>query len=86
MFNLSVDEDCCKPIRTYLSFNYNYIEYETKGDKNKTFSIKEYLNMIKPYLRDTINDHKTQGEWKIQITTIINFQSSKDSDEIRTMH
>ena len=62
MFNLSVDEDCCKPIRTYLSFNYNYIEYETKGDKNKTFSIKEYLNMIKPYLRDTINDHKTQEE------------------------
>ena len=22
--------------------------------------------MIKPYLRDLINDHKTQGEWKIR--------------------
>ena len=21
--------------------------------------------MIRPYLSDTINDHKTQGEWKI---------------------
>ena len=21
--------------------------------------------MIRPYLRDIINDHKTQGEWKI---------------------
>ena len=21
--------------------------------------------MIKPYLRDLINDHKTQGEWKV---------------------
>ena len=42
--------------------------------------------MIKPYLRDIINDHKTQGEWKIQLTMTINFISSKVSDEIRTMH
>ena len=59
--------------------------------------------MIKPFLRDIINDHKTQGEWKvnsgnevidyktqgewkIQLTIIISFISSKDSDEIRTMH
>ena len=59
--------------------------------------------MIRPYLRDIINDHKTQGEWKvhsanalmdyktqeewkIQLTMTINFISSKDSDEIRTMH
>ena len=31
-------------------------------------------------------DYKTQGEWKIQLTMIVNFISSKDSDEIRTMH
>ena len=42
--------------------------------------------MIKPYLRDIINDHKTQGRWKIQLTMTINFISSKVSDEIRTMH
>ena len=29
--------------------------------------------MIRPYLSDTINDHKIQGEWKIQITMTINF-------------
>ena len=29
---------------------------------DKMLSIKEYLNMIKPYLSDIINDHKTQGE------------------------
>ena len=23
--------------------------------------------MIRPYLRDIINNHKTQGEWKIQL-------------------
>ena len=22
--------------------------------------------MIRPYLRDIINNHKTQGEWKVQ--------------------
>ena len=42
--------------------------------------------MIKPYLRDIIQDNKTQGELKIQLILIINFISSKDSDEIRTMH
>ena len=59
--------------------------------------------MIRPYLRDIINDHKTQGkwrihsgnktiehkthsEWKIQLTMGIDFISSKDSDETRTMH
>ena len=73
-------------IRTNSSFNDNYIEYERNGDKNKTLSIKKYLNMIKPYLRDIIQDNKTQGELKIQLILIINFISSKDSDEIRTMH
>ena len=59
--------------------------------------------MIKPYLSSIINDHKTQGkwrihsgnkiiehktqsEWKIQLTMAVNFVSSKDSDENRTMH
>ena len=42
--------------------------------------------MIRPYLGDIINDHKIQGEWKIQLTMAINIVSSKrDSDEIRTM-
>ena len=30
-----------------------------------TLSVKEYLNLIRPYLRDLINDNKTQGEWKV---------------------
>ena len=25
----------------------------------------EYLDMIRPYLRDIINGHETQGEWRI---------------------
>ena len=41
--------------------------------------------MIKPYLVDIINNHKIK-EWKIQLSMTINFISSKDSDEIPTMH
>ena len=33
-----------------------------------------------------INDHKTQREWKIQLTMPINFMSPKDSEETHTMH
>ena len=31
LFDLSVDEDCYKPITTNTAFNYNYIQYESKG-------------------------------------------------------
>ena len=41
--------------------------------------------MIRPSLRDIINDNKTQNEWKIQLTKATNFISSKDSDEICIM-
>ena len=61
---MSIDEDYLKPVKTNDAFNSNCIEYESKGDKNKTLSIKEYLNIIRSYLSDIINDHKTQGEWK----------------------
>ena len=67
------------------AFSSNYIEYKSNGDKNKTLSIKDFLDEIKPYLSDIINDHKTQGEWKIKLTVTINFFSSKDSKETRTI-
>ena len=54
-------------------------------EKDKT-SIKDYLDEIKPYLNDIISDHKTQGERKIKLTMTINFFSSKDSKETRTMY
>ena len=60
-----VDEDYYKPIKTKSAFKGNYIEYEIKGDKYKNLSPKEYLDMIRPYLKDMINDHKPRREWKI---------------------
>ena len=42
--------------------------------------------MIRPYLIDLINDHKTRREWKTQLTMEINFISFKDSEETHSMH
>ena len=59
------DRDYYKPIRTDGGFagrNNNYIEYTSKGDRYENLSPKEYLNMIRPYLRDLINHHKTSME------------------------
>ena len=60
-----------KPMITNSAFNNNYIQYESKGNKDKILTTSEYLHMIRPYLSDTINDHKTQGEWIIHSGNII---------------
>ena len=60
-------------------FNMKVIEIKTK---------RSQLKKIRKYLSDIINDHKTRGEWKIQLFTIAikkftiasNFFSSKDSN------
>ena len=62
------------------------MEHESRGDKDKNLSINDYFDIIKPFLRDMINNHKTHGEWKIQLIMRINFISSLDTDEFRTMH
>ena len=91
-----IDEDYYKPIKIKSAFNNKYIEYESKGDKDKILSVKEYLFMIRPYLSDMINSHKApirdsnditieddlSGEWKIQLTMQVSFISSLDPGEI----
>ena len=43
--------------------------------------------MIEQYLANLINDYKSKGEWKIQLTAEINFTSLKpDSNETCIMH
>ena len=67
LFNQSIDEDYYKPIKIISVFDNenNYIEYKSKGDNGKHLSPRKYLNMIRPYLSDMINDHKTQRIWKV---------------------
>ena len=58
--------------------------------KTKKLSVKQYLYNIMPYLNDLINDHRAirneSNEWKIQINMHVNFISSKDTGEIRTIY
>ena len=85
MFKLPIGEDYYKPTLVKSSYNNNYIQYESKGDKILT--VKEYLGLIESYLPDMISDYKSKGEGKIQLTAEINFTSLKpDSDETCIMH
>ena len=90
-----INKDYYKPVNTKGAFNGNYVEFESRGDKDKNLSPQEYLDIIRPYLRDMKNNRKAplegsldndlHGEWKIQLTMQIDFVSSLDSIEIRTM-
>ena len=51
-----INKDYYKPVNTKGAFNGNYIEYESRGDKEKNLSPQEYLDIIRPYLRDMINN------------------------------
>ena len=42
MLNKS-EKDYYKPIKTKSAFNDNYIEYESKGDKDKNLSPRDIL-------------------------------------------
>ena len=55
------NRDCYKPRvidRGFAGEVNNYIKYISEGDKDEKLSPGEYLNMIKPDLRDLINRHK----------------------------
>ena len=64
----------------------NYIEYESNGYRNKTVSVNDYFDKIKPYLKDIINNLKKHDTWKGQLTTAINFITSKENAEEHVMH
>ena len=56
------NRDYYKPIKTVYSFDdkkNGYIEYRSIGDKYENLSPEKYLDMIRPYLINMINDHKT---------------------------
>ena len=81
MFKISI----YKPTIVKSGYNNYYSEYRSEVDKLLT--IEEYLDLIEPYLRELIKDHKNKGEWKIQLTAQINFISLRPgSNETRVMH
>ena len=69
------EENYYKPARVSKFWSNNYIEYESNGDRNKRLSVEEYLNKIRPYLKDIINNLKKYDTWKIELTLANNFVS-----------
>ena len=99
--NFPINKDY-KPLIIDRAFSNNYVQYESIGSKNLSIKeyldkIKPYLSYMinnykaqgkkwKIYSGNTIIERKAQGEWKIQLTMVINFISSMpDSDETCTM-
>ena len=76
-FFFEQEDDCYKPETVSNFWNKSYIKYESSGDKNKNLSLKEYLDKIRPYLRDIIIDLQESDTWKIQLIIAINFISPK---------
>ena len=74
-----------KPILIKTGFDNNYLEYGSEG--SDSLSLMEYLDLMKPYLEDLINEMKNKGEWKLQLTAKISFVSSKPgSNETRLIY
>ena len=62
LFKISINKNYYKPKLNKSGYNNNYIEYKSDGDKLST--TEEYLDLIKPYLKELINDHKKKVNGK----------------------
>ena len=72
-------------VKSFFKGNCKY--YESRGDKEKRLLVKQYLNRITPHLYDLRNDHRIgRRVRKIQISVRVNFISSKDTGETRTIY
>ena len=86
LFNELDEGDYYEPREVKSAFDGSYMLYESRGDKDSKLAIYEYFDIIRPYLRDMIDNHKARGEWKIQLTMRIIFVSFIDANETRVMH
>ena len=59
------EENYYKPVRVNSFWSNNYIQYKRNGDRNIILLAEEYLDKIRPYLRDIINNLKQSDTWNI---------------------
>ena len=69
-FEHKEEKNCYKPVSVINFWSNNYIEHKRNGDRNKTPSVEEYLNKIRPYLKHIINNLKKSNKSKIQLTIL----------------
>ena len=79
---MPIYEDYYKLIITIGAFNNSYIQCESKGNQDKILTPSEYLDMIRPYLSDIINNHKTHGGWRIHSCNTIREHKSQSEWKI----
>ena len=72
--------------KTITNQQKSRVLYESKGDKNNKLALYEYFGIIRPYLKDMIDNYKARGEWKIQLSMGIIFPSFTDANETLEMH
>ena len=61
-FLFDTEKDHYGPKKIASTFNNNYIQYESVGYRHKNLSVEEYIDVIRLYLSDIINNHKAQGK------------------------
>ena len=86
LFNEVNENDYYEPKEIKSAFDGSYILYESRGDKDNKLALYKYFDIIRPCLKDMIDDYKSKGEWKIQITMRIIFISFTDKNETQVMH
>ena len=86
LFNKLGEVNYYKPKEVQSAFNGSYVFYESKGNNDDNLSLEEYLNIIRPYLRDMVDNQKAHSEWKVQLVMRIIFVSSFDNNKTHIMH
>ena len=56
------------------------------GDTDGRLSIDEYFNIIKPYLKDLIDDYQSNDEWKMQLSMRVIFVSFTNANKTHQMY
>ena len=74
-------EDHYKSKRVNNFWNNNYIEYENNGDKSRNLTLKEYLNKIKPYLKNIIHSISALNIMQVRSNNM-KFTSYHDANEV----
>ena len=82
LFNELDEVDYYEPKEVKSAFDGSYMLYESKGDKDNKLALYEYFDIIKPYLKDLIDDRKAKGEWRIQLSMRMIFVSFTDANEL----
>ena len=86
LFNELNEVDYYEPKEVKSAFGGSYVLYESKGEKDSKLALYKYFDIIKPYLKDLMVDHKAKGECKIQLSMQMIFVSFTDANETSEMH